>query len=237
MLATSCLGFNLLVRITAAIDIFYVSLFVFALLARRARATGEIDIARRRAARFIGISALVYGIFVGIDRLYHFARFESWTGNFYDIYAQQKGREWGMAADFPWDGEFWGGFFGPLRVPFKNVFLFDPLLILMIVLVLGSWNSVRPILRLWLGTLLAMFVTYLAFYARLRLWGAGACWSCRYHLTPIWIVCLVTLPLLAEVWHSLGWPRKLVAIVLIAGAMAVQLAALAFHLNLNMPRT
>jgi hypothetical protein len=233
VVGTGCLGFNLLVRLTSVIDTFFVSLFVSALLARRARTTGGFGIAARRAAKFVGVSALVYGVYLGIDRLYHFARFESWTGTFYDAYAEQKGREWQMPAAWPWGGEFWVGFLGPLRVPFKNVFTFDPLLVLLIVLVLGSWKIVRPIPRLWLGTLLALFVADLLFYARLAVWGADPSWGCRYHLAPIWLMCLITLPLLDMAWDSLGWPRRLIARVLIAAAVAVQLSALTFHYYLE----
>ena len=139
----------------------------------------------------------------------------------------------GHGADFPWNGSFWDGLLGPLFLPHKSVFLFDPLLILLIMLVVGSWSSVRLILRLWMGTLLAMFVTYLFFYSRHFWWGADPAWGCRYHLLPVWFICLVTLPLLAEVWESLGWPRKVFATTIIVVAIVVQLAALVFHYNLE----
>jgi hypothetical protein len=63
VLGATSFGINLLVRITTVCEAFFLSLFVLILLARRARTIGEIGIARRRAARFIGVSALVYAMF------------------------------------------------------------------------------------------------------------------------------------------------------------------------------
>ena len=84
-----------------------------------------------------------------------------------------------------------------LILPYKSVFLFDPLLILLTLLVVGSWQRVRPIVRLWLGALLGSFLTYLLLYSRHAFWGCRRpAWGCRYHLTPVWFLCLVTLPVL-----------------------------------------
>jgi len=228
VIGTACFGGNVLVRITTLCDAFFLSLFVLELLAIRTRQSGEISIARRKAARFIGVSTLVYAVSGAIDRVYHFIRFESWTGNYHEVYARQWGRQLGLPASWPWNGPFWDGFLGPLFWPSKSVFLFDPLLVVLVLLVVGSWARVRLILRLWLASLVGMFVTYLVFYARHAFWGADPAWACRYHLTPVWLMCLVTLPVLAEAWDSLGRLRRVIATVVIGWAVAVQLAALVF---------
>ncbi len=84
-----------------------------------------------------------------------------------------------------------------------------------------------------MGTSLAIFVTHLLFYSRHAYWDAEPAWGCRYHLTPVWLLCLVTLPLLSEVWDSLGWTRRRFAQLLMGVAIAVQLSALSFHYSLE----
>ena len=233
VLGTGCLGFNLLIRVTTVFDAFYVSLFVLTLLAQlRARAARSAPRCGARHGSWLSRQSSAHSsspstaFIISFASRHGRARFTTFTRSKRDV----KGT---CPRAFPGAAHSGVGFLGPLRVPWKTVFLFDPLLIVLIVLSLGSWNKVRPVVRLWLVTMLALFVTYLGFYARLRVWGADPSWGCRYHLTPIWLMCLVTLPILAEVWDSLGYPKKVTAIVVIAGAIAVELAALFFHYMLE----
>jgi hypothetical protein len=228
VLGIACFASNLLIRITTLLDAVFLSLFIGTLLVLRARSSGTQAIARPRAARFLGISALTYAIAIGLDRLYHFARFASWTGTYNSIFEAQYSRDYGWAPDWMWSGPFWEGFLGFLVSPYKSIFIYDPLLILLAVFVVGSWARARPIVRLWLGSLLGLLLTYVVSHARLAFWDGGPAWGSRYVLTPVWLMVLVGPPLVAEAWSSLGWPRKMIALSLIGGAILIQFASVAF---------
>ena len=91
---------------------------------------------------------------------------------------------------------------------------------------LVAWARVRPIIRLWLGALLGLLLAHIVFHARVV--GGNPAWGSRFILTPVWLMVLVAVPLLAEAWSSLGWPRKAIAMILIGGAIPIQLASVAF---------
>jgi hypothetical protein len=233
ILGAASLGATLLVRITTAVDIAFLIMFVLALLATGPARDGVRGPVLRRGARFLATTVPVLAVFVGLDRCYHFARFGQWTGNYSDILQRQWSERGGLPPDWLWGGPFWEGFWGPVVSPSKSVFLFDPLLILLAALVLGSWARVRPAVRFWLGATLGIFVADLVLHARITWWGAEPAWGPRYHQEPIWLLALVAVPLLAEAWSSLGASRKGVATALVAIAGLVQISSVAMHFSLE----
>ena len=103
------------------------------------------------AAAAISATALpVYAFFGLLDRIYQFYRF----GSFFNTYMSVTARETmqripTLPANYPFDTPFHVGFFGALFAPEKSIFLFDPLLILMILC--APWpgsGSARPLRRM-----------------------------------------------------------------------------------------
>ena len=87
----------------------------------------------------------VYAVFGLIDRLYQLYRFGSLFTNYITIAGQEQRRlNPSLPANYPWEVPFHVGFLGPLFMPEKSIFLFDPLLVLTIVLAVIAWKHFRP---------------------------------------------------------------------------------------------
>ena len=87
--------------------------------------------------------------FALIDRWYQYYRFGSFFDTYVSVFAQQS-REMNpsLPANYPFEIPFHVGFFGALFAPEKSIFLFDPLLILIVLVVDGRLEQIRsPRLR------------------------------------------------------------------------------------------
>jgi hypothetical protein len=138
-----------------------------------------------------------------------------------------------LPANFPWSTPFWEGFFGPLFKPEKSIFLFDPLLVLAIVLLVILWRRLSPDVRAYGLTSMLLWVGYICFYARYTYWAGDFAWGDRYVSTAVEMATLLSIPLLlrfraqmsAWIWRG--------ALALIAVSFVIQLASLAFWLPLE----
>ncbi|MGZ4838706.1 MAG: hypothetical protein ACXVZR_09170, partial [Terriglobales bacterium] len=148
LIGSAASGLNLLTRLTTAMDMAAIGLFLLLVLWLRGVR------GRARLARFAGYAKIafpVYALFGVIDRLYQWYRF----GSFFNTYVQVYGREWKMLNPalppaFPFETPFRVGFLGPLITPEKSIFLFDPLLVLTIVGALLLWRRFAGEIRAYL---------------------------------------------------------------------------------------
>src|SRR6201997_5161949 len=70
-----------------------------------------------------------------------FYRFGSFTNTYVSLFAQeQRLQDPTLPANFPWSTPFHEGFLGPLFKPEKSIFLFDPLLVLALILSAILWK-------------------------------------------------------------------------------------------------
>ena len=80
---------------------------------------------------------------------------------------------------------------GPLFEPEKSIFLFDPLLLLAIVMLVLLWKRLAPGVRAYAVATLVLLVAYISFYARYFAWagdlpGATAMFRPRWSWRRCW---------------------------------------------------
>ena len=167
------LGLNLLTRLTTGLDLMAGGFFLLLVLwfeQVRGRALWQ------RFVDYCKVAALVYAFFLVADRLYQFYRFGSFTNTYVSLFAkEQRLQDPTLPANFPWTTPFHEGFLGALFKPEKSIFLFDPLLVLAILLLVLLWKRLSPEVRAYGVTSLLLLFAYISFYARYAFWGGRFC--------------------------------------------------------------
>ena len=228
---SAALGLNLLTRVTTGLDLAAGGLFLLAILwfeHIRGRALWQ------RLLTYCKISVPVYAFFAIIERLYSFYRFGSLTRTYLPIFARESRlQDPTLPANFPWSTPFHEGVVGALFKPEKSIFLFDPLLVLALLLLALLWRRLAFEIRAYAVTSLVLLLGYICFYARYTYWAGDFAWGDRYVSTAVEMVALIAVPLLLQhrasvspwIWRS--------SIVLIAVSFLIQIASLAFWLPLE----
>jgi Dolichyl-phosphate-mannose-protein mannosyltransferase len=230
-LGSAALGLNLLTRLTTGLDLLAGGVFLLAVLwfeqARGRELWG-------RVLDYCKIVAPVYAFFLIVDRVYQFFRFGSFTNTYVSLFAkEQRLQDPTLPANFPWSTPFHEGVLGPLFKPEKSIFLFDPLLILLIVLLALLWKRLGPEVRAYAVTSLLLLAGYVSFYARYTYWAGDHAWGDRYVSTAVELAALLAVPLLLKYRENLGRTFCRAAVILIVASLLIQVASLAFWLPLE----
>jgi hypothetical protein len=194
----SCaLGLNLLTRLTTGLDLMAAGVFLLLVLCFE-RARG-----RKLWQRFVAyctVAAPIYAFFLLMDRCYQFYRFGSFTNTYVPLFAkEQRLQDPTLPANFPWSTPFHEGFLGALFKPEKSIFLFDPLLVVAIVLLLWLWKRLSPEVRAYGVTSLLLLTGYISLYARYTYWAGDFAWGDRYVSTAVEMAALLAVPMLLRV--------------------------------------
>ena len=230
-LGSGALGLNLLTRVTTGLDLIAAGIFLLAVLwfeQTRGRALWP------RLITYCKITVPVYAFFAIVERLYSFYRFGSFTQTYIPIFARESRlQDPTLPANFPWSTPFHEGVLGALFKPEKSIFLFDPLLVVAILLVALLWKRLTVEVRAYAVTSLLLLLCYIGFYARYTYWAGDFAWGDRYVSTAVQMVALIALPLLVRYRANLSpWIWR-GSIVLIAVSFMIQIASLAFWLPLE----
>jgi len=230
-LGCAALGLNLLTRLTTGLDLVMAGFFLLLVLwfeQVRGRDLWNLFIA------YCKIAAPVYAFFLLVDRLYQFYRFGSFTNTYVPLFAQeQRLQDPTLPPNFPWSTPFHEGFLGALFKPEKSIFLFDPLLMLAILLLVLLWKRLSPEVHAYGVVSLFLLVAYISFYARYTYWSGDFAWGDRYVSTSAELSALLAVPLLLRYRENLSaWVWR-GGVALIAASLIVQLASLAFWLPLE----
>lgn len=230
-LGSTALGLNLLTRITTGLDLIAAGSFLLFALWFRRESVRQIA---RRFVSYCSIAVPVYAFFFLIDRFYQFYRFGTFTGTYLPLFAKEmRAQDPALPANFPWSTPFHEGFFGGLFKPEKSIFLFDPLLILAIVLLVLLWKRISADVRAYSLAALALLLAYISFYARYAYWAGDFAWGDRYVSTAVEFAALLAVPLLLRYREMLGkWVWRL-GIALIGVSFVIQIASLTFWLPLE----
>ena len=230
-LGSCALGLNLLTRLTTGLDLIAGGILVLLVLwfeGAPGRGLG------RRLIAYSKVTAPVYIFFLLIDRVYQFYRFGSFTNTYVALFAkEQRLQDPSLPGNFPWSTPFHVGFLGALVQPEKSIFLFDPLLVLAIFLLVLLWKVLTPEVRAYGLTSLLLLLGYISFYARYTYWSGDFAWGDRYVSTAVELVALVAVPLLMRyrerfavtIWRA-GWGVVVISLI-------IQLASLAFWVPLE----
>jgi hypothetical protein len=189
----------------------------------------------RRARSYVLTALPVYAAFLLIDRIYQFHRFGSLTNTYVAIFAQQqRALNPSLPVNYPFETPFHVGFLGPLCAPEKSIFLFDPLLILMVVLVALGWRRFSPAVKAYILSTMLLVLIYIGFYARYTVWSGDSAWGDRYVSTAVQLAAFLSAPLLLRYRVEFGSTVWRLGFGLIAISAAVQLASIAFWLSLEL---
>jgi hypothetical protein len=228
---SAALGLNLLTRLTTGLDLIGAGVFLLLVLGFKKVPRKEIWL---KFVAYCKVAAPVYVFFILIERCYQFYRFGSFTSTYLPLFAkEQRLQDPSLPANFPWSTPLVEGFLGPLLKPEKSIFLFDPLFLLLLILLVALWKRLSPEVRAYSVASLVLLVAYISFYAKYTYWSGDFAWGDRYVSTSVEFAALLAVPLLMrhrsalKVWIWRG------GLVLIAISLMIQLASLAFWLPLE----
>ena len=231
LFGSGALGLNLLTRLTTGMDLLAGALFLLLVLwfeEIRGRALWS------RCRTFVATALPVYAFFGCIDRLYQYYRFGSFFNTYISVVAHEaRQRNPSLPASYPFETPFHVGFLGALFAPEKSIFLFDPLLILMILLAVVAWKRFSPVVKAYEITVCILLFAYISFYARYTVWSGDFAWGDRYISTTVELVALLAVPLLLRYRSEIGRLVWATGIALVAISTVVQIASLAFWLPLE----
>jgi len=228
LIGSAALGANLLVRLTTGLDLLAVALFLL-LAARWTNAPKDMDGKTGRLAEYGKIGLPVYAFFLAGDRAYQFYRFGSIFSTYISGFAhEQRLHNPALPAAFPFETPFRVGFFGALFKPEKSIFLFDPLLVLTVILCLVAWKRFRPEIRAYLISFGALVLAYICFYAKYTVWSGDFAWGDRYVETSAQMVAFISVPLFMRHRAEIGSAVRAIGVALIAASVIIQISSVMF---------
>ena len=231
-IGSAAFGLNLLTRLTTGIDLAAGGIFLLLVMLFRGESLRAIW---QKARTYVVTAFPIYAFFFLIDRVYQYYRFGSFLNTYVTVFGQQQ-RELNpsLLANYPFETPFHVGFFGALFAPEKSIFLFDPLLLLTVLIVLaGGWKAFSPTVKAYLASTCLLLVVYICFYARYTVWSGDSAWGDRYVSSAAQLVAFLSVPLLLRYRSTLAPSVWRLGLVLIALSAAVQFASVAFWLSLE----
>jgi len=231
VLGSAALGLNLLTRLTTGLDLIAAGIFLLLVLwFERAKAQ---DL-RRRFTTYARTALPIYLFFLLVDRMYEFYRFGTWTDTYVHFFTlEHRLHDPSLPAKYPWETPFHVGFLGPLITPEKSIFLFDPLIVLTILVVACGWKRFSPQVKAYIIAAFVLLLAYIWLYARYTVWSGDFAWGDRYVSTAAEALAFVSVPLLLKFRKELGRFVWAAGVFLIAASLVIQLASLTFWLPLE----
>jgi hypothetical protein len=230
-IGSAALGLNLITRLTTGLDIAAVGFFLLLILwFERADRRSLYD----RALTYLKTATPFYFLFFAIDRAYQYFRFGSIWNTYLTIFGQEHKRlDPSLPVNFPFETPFHVGFLGALFTPEKSIFLFDPLILITMLLAVLCWRRLRPEVKAYVASTMLLVLGYICFYARYTVWSGDFAWGDRYVSTAVELAAFVSVPLLLQYRRQLSKIVFSFGIALIAVSAIIQLASLAFWLPLE----
>ncbi len=231
LIGFAAFGLNLLTRLTTGLDLLAGAIFVLLVLwfeGIRGKALWN------RCQTYIATALPVYVFFGLVDRLYQYYRFGSFFNTYVSVVAREaRQRDPGLPPNYPFETPFHVGFFGALFAPEKSIFLFDPLLILMILVAAVAWKRFSPAVKAYVIAAWLLLLAYISFYARYTVWSGDFAWGDRYVSTTAELMTLLVVPLLLRYRSQAGKLVWNIGMALLIISAVIQIASLAFWLPLE----
>jgi hypothetical protein len=259
LIGSGALGLNLLTRLTTGLDLIAVAGFLLLVFfderhnkfdahvgmgapARQIERNSEGitvgSVLRQRLMACGKVALPIYATFLFLDRLYQFYRFGNWTTTYVHYFTlEHRLQDPTLPAKYPWETPFHVGFFGALISPEKSIFLFDPLIVLTIAIVIWAWKPLNSAVKAYVIATLALVLAYICLYARYTVWSGNFAWGDRYVSTAVEMAGFISVPLLLKLRPQMGRAAWGLGIFLITASFLVQLASLAFWLPLEIYQT
>jgi hypothetical protein len=230
IVGTAAFGLSLLTRLTTGLDLIAGGVFLLMLWLENVRGRALWQ----RFITYAKTAAPVYAFFLLIDRWYQYHRFGSWTNTYVSVFAKEmRMLNPSLPANYPWELPFHVGFLGALFKPEKSIFLFDPLLLLTILVCALAWKYFQRDVKAYVITAFLLLLAYICFYAKYTVWSGDFAWGDRYVSTAAEMAAFISVPLLLRHRTELGKLVWMIATALIVVSCAIQVASLAFWLPLE----
>jgi hypothetical protein len=231
LIGSGAFGLNLLTRLTTALDLFCGAIFLLLVFLFEATFTEDFW---RRFATYARTAFPIYFLFFFFDRLYQFHRFGNWTTTYVHYFTiEHRLQNPSLPANYPWETPFHIGFLGPLLSIDKSIFLFDPLIVLTILVAVLSWKRFGPTVKAYVIAAFLLVFGYICLYAKYTVWSGDFAWGDRYVSTAIELAAFISVPILLKYRAELGKVVFGLGLGLIAISLVIQLASLAFWMPLE----
>ena len=230
-IGSAAFGLNLLTRLTTGLDLLMGCLFLLLVLALEKTPRSQVW---SRFVEYVKFAAPVYALFLLVDRLYQFYRFGEWTTTYVKYFTlERRLQDPSLPGNYPWTTPFVKGFLGPLISPEKSIFLFDPLIILAIVIVVLLWKRFNSSVKAYIASASLLLLAYIGFYARYYEWSGNFAWGDRYVSSVVQMVAFISVPLLLKFREPRGRGIWVLGLSLAGVSLVIQFASLAFWLPLE----
>jgi len=230
-IGSTALGLNLLTRVTTGIDVLAAGAFLLIVLWFERVRGRELWL---RVLSYSRVAVPIYAGFAIVERLYNYYRFGSFTQTYIPIFAREmKAQDPTLPANFPWSTPLHEGVLGALFKPEKSIFLFDPLLVLALILIVVCWKRLDLSVRAYAVTSLLLLAGYIGFYARYTYWAGDFAWGDRYVSTAVEMVAMLAVPLMLQYRAVVGPWLWRAGLALIVVSFVIQIASLMFWLPLE----
>lgn len=197
VLAALYTGYGILIRIPMAANVIAMIIHWFIhLWMTRGNPFNQRHVCSVALKKCLCYGLPAYGIFIVMDRLYHFWRFGTIQGTYIHLlgdYARTVNPA--IPAASPFGNSFWDGFLGPLFSPGKAVWIYDPIIIICFLVLIKSWRSIHPMMKSLLIAIGFLLIITIIGHARYECWSGDAAWGDRFTTLPIHLFALVTVPL------------------------------------------
>jgi len=231
LIGSAALGLNLLTRLTTGMDL--VAVGVFLLLVSYFSGVRRRTLLERTIS-YLRVATPVYAVFILLDRIYQFYRFGSFFNTYISVFARERRvLDPSLPANYPFETPFHVGFFGALFTPEKSIFLFDPLLVLTLLVSILLWRRFRPEIKAYVAAFVLLLLAYICFYARYTVWSGDFAWGDRYVSTTAELVAFISVPLLWRHGAQVGRFVRAVGMTLVAVGVVIQLGSVAFWVPLE----
>jgi hypothetical protein len=231
LIGSAAFGLNLLTRLTTALDLIAGGVFLLLVI--------WFEKAEKREfwaylINYLKTALPMYIFFLLIDRLYQFYRFGTWTDTYVHYFTlEHRLQDPTLPAKYPWETAFHLGFLGPLISPEKSIFLFDPLIVLTILVSIFAWKRFSPAVKAYVMAAGFLVLAYMCLYARYTVWSGDFAWGDRYVSSAVELAAFVSVPILLKFRKEMGSFLWAMGVFLIVGSLVIQLASLAFWLPLE----
>lgn len=129
--------------------------------------------------------AIIFIGFILLERVYHHHRFGDWTSTYFRFFREQRPEQ-------DMHGNFWSGLWGFMFSPNDSVWLFDPLAVLAIgVLIFLFFRERESLFYAQLVIAMCCLIilsVYVIFYSPISFWNGASAWGSRYTTTPMQIL-------------------------------------------------
>jgi len=231
LIGSAAFGLNLLTRLTTGVDLVVGGIFLLLVLEFEHTPRTQVWL---KFVAYGKVAVPVYAGFFLFDRLYQFYRFGEWTSTYVKYFTiEHRLQDPSLPANYPWTTPFLKGFLGPLMSPEKSIFLFDPLIILSIILVVLGWKLLSPSVKAFMASAFLLISAYICFYARYYEWSGNFAWGDRYVSSAVEMAAFLAVPLLVKFREQWGRPIWVLGLFLVGASLVIQFASLAFWLPLE----